>query len=215
MIKVHATKKLLAKLPVDEDGYLPSKDDYPAAEDGTLYSTQSLLSGWHANLITLQRRMCVLFVHDKTRLAVFIPLLKKPDFAMLDRHFQDVLMNVLLKMGIDTDVLENTASELQPLCFDSSTDRSVLGTMTMMKQTLEHRLHVDGSSVDDLLPYSTSVWLSDRPYNVKGCKNGVFPLRDMPDFLKVGELKSPLLAQVERHRNDNVIQFSDYQKRQS
>ena len=75
MIKVHATKKLLAKLPLDAEGFLPSKYDLPASGTDTLHSEDSWLSGWHATTFQMQRRNCLLFVHDKTRFSVFIPML--------------------------------------------------------------------------------------------------------------------------------------------
>ena len=94
MIKIHSTKKLLAKLPLNKDGFI--------ANDKTNYSSQTVLSenplsGWHANLITLQRRNCILMVHDETRFPLFMTCLTKPDFANLNWYFQDTLMNTLLK----------------------------------------------------------------------------------------------------------------------
>ena len=212
MIKIHVTKKLMAKLPIDDQGFLPSKDDYPASGEGMLYSQESLLSGWHANFLTIARRNCVLFVHDKTRFALFIPMLTKPDFANLDGHFQNVLMNALLKAGGDGDLMEAAAEQLQPLAFDTVTDRSVLGTMNQMKADLENKLAYDDTGINDFSPYITSVWLSRFPRKVKGEKDYVFPLELMPALLSVGELQSPLQAVMEEPHLADVIQLSDYQK---
>jgi hypothetical protein len=96
MIRLHCTKKLLAKLPLGEDGRLKSRRDWPLRADA---DDESPLRGWHANLILLQRRQCVLFVHDATRFPVFVPALKKDHFADLDWFFQDSFMNTLLKLG--------------------------------------------------------------------------------------------------------------------
>lgn len=98
MIRLHCTKKLLAKLPLLEDGRLNSRQGHFAAES---VAVESPLSGWHANLILLQRRQCVLFVHDSTRFPLFIPALKKADFAELDWLFRDSFMNTLLKVGAE------------------------------------------------------------------------------------------------------------------
>ena len=87
MIQIHATKKLLAKMPAQTK---------PGPED-ILAAPQSKLGSWHANLLTIQRRNCLLLVHDQTRFPVFIPALTKPDFAKIDRFFDDALMNTLLK----------------------------------------------------------------------------------------------------------------------
>ncbi|MBX2808375.1 MAG: hypothetical protein KTR20_07035 [Cellvibrionaceae bacterium] len=92
MITLHATKKLYAKLPLTEDGLIKGKisevEQVSTAEHNSL-------SGWHANLITLERRNCVLLVHDTTRFPLFIKQLVKADFARFNWYFQDALMNTL------------------------------------------------------------------------------------------------------------------------
>ena len=180
MIRLHCTKKLLAKLPLHEGGRLKSKRSsaYPA-NDGE----ESLLSGWHANLILMQRRQCVLLTHDATRFPVFIPALKKNDFAELDWHFTDVFMNTLLKTGADNALMERAHAAMGPLLCDNDSNRSVQGTMNQMSGDLEHKLWFDSASVMDLAPYSTSAWLADRPCSVKGMKDCIWPVRAMHKLL--------------------------------
>lgn len=182
MIKIHTTKKLLAKLPIDEEGFLPPSK-YPQADIPQTEPTINPLSNWHANLITLQRSNCILFVHDQTRFAVLLTCVKKPDFADLNWHFQDALMNTLLKTGAEQIHLDMAASLLQPLCFDNDCNRSVQGTMNQMAGDLKHTLYYNSSDVRDLAPYRTSAWLSDRPCTVKGVKDCVWPIRAMGELL--------------------------------
>lgn len=94
MILIHATQKLHARLPLNADGQLPATRQIPAETP----LADNPLSGWHANLLTLQRRNCVVLVHDGTRFPLFIKGLLKPDFARLDYLFADALMNTLLKL---------------------------------------------------------------------------------------------------------------------
>ena len=183
MIKIHATKKLLTKLPVNEQGFLPPDKNAPPQQANDTEQEESLLSGWHANLITLQRRNCILFVHDGTRFPVFIPCLTKPDFAALDRHFQDAFMNTLLKIGADDAMMNRAAALLQSLCFDTVCNRSVQGTMNQMAGDIEHLLWFDGVKVQDVSPYRISAWLSDRPCSIKGQRDGVWPIRAMGELL--------------------------------
>ncbi|RDH82033.1 MAG: hypothetical protein DIZ78_16495 [endosymbiont of Escarpia spicata] len=147
MIRLHCTKKLLAKLPLREGGRLKNKrpSHYPANE-----GDESPLSGWHANLILLQRRQCVLLVHDATRFPVFIPALKKADFAELDYWFADGFMNALLKTGADDVLMDCAHAALGPLVCDTECDRSVQGTMNRMAQDIEHMLWYEDASVMDL-----------------------------------------------------------------
>jgi hypothetical protein len=163
MIRVHCTQKLIAKLPLDESGRLRGKKklgtSHDVTTDGTNETAESPLSNWHANLITLQRRNCVLFVHDATRFPVFVPCLQKADFAGLQQHFTDVFMNTLLKIGADDQTLECAA------------------------QDVDFLLWHDNSSITDLLPYSTSVWLAERPCSVKGLKDYIWPVEAMLNLI--------------------------------
>lgn len=216
MIKIHATKKLLAKLLVDERGLLPQKKNDSISIIHT-NAGDNLLSSWHANLIMLQRRNCILWVHDQSRFALFTPCLKKADFAQLDQIFQGVLMDTLLKSNASQKQLDVAASLLQPLCFDSSCNRSVQGTMNQMAGSLDYMRYYDKFDVQKMSPYRTSVWLSDRPCTVKGQKGCVWPNKVMGALLGGGELLSELV--IERREgmigddskgSDNVIKIEDY-----
>ncbi len=169
MISVYATSKLRNKLFLDENGVLP------AAGPGRESSSPNPMNGWHANLVWLQRRQCVIFVHDESRFPVFIPCLKKPDFENLDWHFQDVLMNTLLKVGMPKVVLNRAVEYLSPLCFNHELDRSVMGTLNQLVSDVDHSLWYRDEQVTELLPYSTSAWLSDRPCHVKGVRDCIWP----------------------------------------
>ena len=165
MIQRHATKKLLAKMPAQTK---------PGPED-ILAAPQSKLGSWHANLLTIQRRNCLLFVHDQTRFPVFIPALTKPHFAIIDRFFDDALMNTLLKCGATQEQLDTAAALLQPLAFVSGTDRSVLGTLNQLGQDIDHIIYFDSLNVAEMAGYALSAWLADRPCSVKGQKDYIWP----------------------------------------
>jgi hypothetical protein len=165
MIQIHATKKLLAKMPVQMK---------PGAED-VLAAPQSKLGSWHANLLTIQRRNCLLFVHDQTRFPLFIPALTKPDFVIIDRFFDDALMNTLLKCGATQEQLDTASALLQPLAFVGGTDRSVLGTLNQLGQDIDHIIYFDSLNVAEMAGYALSAWLADRPCSVKGQKDYIWP----------------------------------------
>ncbi|MES9850334.1 MAG: hypothetical protein ABW170_00695 [Candidatus Thiodiazotropha sp. L084R] len=213
MIRLHCTKKLLAKLPLREDdahdrmdaggratqgaltkgkasvaeGRLPGVTRLLKSKRSSLYAVndapETPLSGWHANLLLLQRRQCVLFVHDTTRFPVFVPALKKADFAELDYWFADGFMNTLLKTGADDALMGRAQAALGPLACDNDCNRSVQGSMNRMAQDLEHKLWVKNGSVMDLAPYRTSVWLAERPCSVKGVKECIWPIEAMHKLL--------------------------------
>ncbi|SDS98783.1 hypothetical protein SAMN05216198_3342 [Halopseudomonas litoralis] len=183
MIQLHCTQKLLAKLPVNASGRLPNTRARPSAANDP---GESPLSGWHANLLTLQRRNCVLFVHGTTRFPVLLTCLTKPDFAELGYLFQDGLMNTLLKGGASQAQLNAAARALAPLQCDMLRDRSVQGTLNQMKQDVEHMLWYDRVAIEHLGPYSTGAWLAERPCGVKGDKDYVWPMKEMLALLDPG-----------------------------
>ena len=165
MIQIHATKKLLAKMP----------NQIKPGPEHILAALQSKLGSWHANLLTIQRRNCLLFVHDQTRFPVFIPALTKPDFAKIDRFFDDALMNTLLKCDATQEQLDTAAALLQPLAFVGGTDRSVLGTLNQLGQDIDHILYFDSLNVAEMAGYALSASLADRPCQVKGQKDYIWP----------------------------------------
>lgn len=203
MITIHATKKLHAKLPLNADGLLPNHPG-PAAEPVV---TANPLSGWHANLLTLQRHNCVLLVHDATRFPLFIKALVKADFAHFNEYFADTLMNTLLKARANQQQLDAAASLLAPCRFDTVCNRSVQGTLNHMAGDIEHMLLYDSARLEEISAYCTGAWLADRPCNAKGVKGCIWPQDAM-----LALLSQPVshVAPETTPRSSNVIHLSDY-----
>lgn len=181
MIRLHCTKKLLTKLPLLEDGRLHSRK---LALSVVRDPSSNPLSDWHANLILLQRRQCVLFVHDATRFPVFVPALRKADFAELDYYFCDGFMNTLVKVGAEERHMSAAEKLLMPLACDNDCDRSVQGTLNQMGQELGFMLEYDNASVMDMAPYRTSAWLAERPCSAKNVRDCIWPVRSMLEILE-------------------------------
>lgn len=175
-MQIHCTKKLFEKLPVS------LTEQSPSAQPIGVYANWL---NWHANVVVMQRRQNLIFVNDATRFAVFIPVVVQKELANLPHLFTDVFINTLLKSGIDFELVDKAAKliQQQPFSFDTVCDRSVQGTMRLMTSDIEYELIYDGSKITDLLPYSTSARLSERPCTVKGTKDVVWPIRAMRDLL--------------------------------
>jgi hypothetical protein len=60
----------------------------------------SYLGPWHADLIPIDRRKCVLFVNDKTLLNFTVPDLSRAQIRELDQLFKNYLNCVLADAGI-------------------------------------------------------------------------------------------------------------------
>jgi hypothetical protein len=216
LINLHATKKLQTKLPVDKSGCLPNVREQ--SNLGT-WPTENPLGDWHGNIITLQRLNCILLVHDTTRFPLFIPCLTKPDFANLNWWFMDSLMNTLIKCGASDKQLDAVHRYLVPLQVDTECDRSVQGTMSRMAGDVEHMLWFDEVAITDVSGPRTSLWLSDRPCNVKGRKDCIWPQKEMLDLL--GNVTAEATNQgtdvsavkqviADKELPENVISIKDY-----
>jgi hypothetical protein len=208
MIRLHCTKKLSAKLNIDYDGFLPESSRPPMNSERR--EEEGVLSGWHANLITLQRRNCVIMVHDTTRFPVLITCLKKADFDNLNYWFSDAFMNTLLKTSASENHMQNAGNILEPLCIDTQCDRSVLGTMNQLRSELEHLLWYDNVNVEDLSPYRTAVWLAERPRKVKGQKDYLWPEEEM--FALLDGYSAQRQETGIEEAVDNVIPLDSYRK---
>ena len=162
----------MAKLPFEET----QSSGYPSE------SVQRLFN-WHANLITIQRKQCVILVNDATRYAVFLPSMIKPELKLLEHHFHDVFINSLIKAGLEFPLIEAAAKHLYEAGFNYDTvcSRSVQGTMRLMTEDLDWSLYHNSQHIDEIALYSTSAWLSDRPCNVKGVKDCIWPVKAMSE----------------------------------
>ncbi|APS32132.1 hypothetical protein RC91_09715 [Pectobacterium brasiliense] len=181
MIQLHTTHKLFSRLPLNDSSQLAA-----TLRSQWLFTQPAIdinpLSNWHGNLITLQRRNCVLLVHDATRFPLVIPALIKKDFAELNDHFTDSFINTLLKCGADEDQLNAAQHYLRPLQVDTQCSRSVQGTLNQMKGDIEHVVWFDNLNIAELTGYSLGQQLAGRPCSVKG-QGYLCPQKEMLSLL--------------------------------
>ncbi len=172
---IHCTKKLASKLPEN-----PNEQNQQVAI-GLLSEWQH----WHANVITVQRKQCVIAVHDATRYAVFVPNMTKKHLVDIELHIQDVFINSLMKAGVDMALVDKAARFFtqDTVQLDTQCSRSVQGTMRLMAEELDWNLKHNKQNLDDIALYSTSAWLSDRPCNIKGQKECLWPIKAMTELL--------------------------------
>lgn len=129
---IHCTQKLLAEIP--DRRIDPSTTG----------------ESWHANLLRIDRRKCVLFTHDATLYSVFVPGLKKPDFEQLDEVFSQRLFKVLLWDEFPQTQIEWILEACRVIRFTRSSNRSVLGSMNDIRFHVGLHVEHDGglASVD-------------------------------------------------------------------
>lgn len=128
----------------------------------------SPLGSWHGHLFSMDRRQCVMFCHDATRYVLFVPGLRKEDFAALgERWFRPLYLATLALCGCPEVQIKKAELALGSVRFDTSTDRSVQGSLRVAKQDLEAWLY-RVPNVMDLDPLKVSCWLNERPTTVYG-----------------------------------------------
>jgi len=150
---IHCTKKLADKLPVVSTA--------PLNED-------SRLGSWHAQLYTIDHRQCILFCHDLSRYVLFLLGLRKPHFAELgSKWFRELYFATLQTMVCTQAQIRQVELSLGPVRYDTATDRSVQGSMRIVRQDFDSWL-MRVPNVLDLDPLAVSCDLNHRPARVHG-----------------------------------------------
>jgi len=150
---IHCSQKLAAKL---------------TGVSSTPLVETSPLGSWHGHLFMLDRRQCVMFCHDATRYALFLPGLRKEDFAVLgERWFRPLYLATLAVFGCPDAQIKQVELALGPIRYDTATDRSVQGSLRIGKQDLEAWAY-SVPNVMELDPLAVSCKLCHRPVTVYG-----------------------------------------------
>jgi hypothetical protein len=123
---IHCTQKLLAEIP-----------DH-------LIDPSASGESWHANLLRIDRRKCVLFTHDATLYSVFVPGLKKAEFGRLDGVFGQRLFKALLWDEFTQTQIERMLEACRVIRFTRSNNRSVLGSMNDIRFHIGLHVEDDG-----------------------------------------------------------------------
>ena len=133
MAILRCTKKLLNELKTK-----PS--------EGTTSSDE--VGSWHANLLRVDRRKCILFTHDATLYSFLVPGLKKPQFKNLIEVFGQNLFKNLIFENFPQNQIESVLDEHREIIIAKTNNRSVLGSMTDLSFQLKYRIAAMGGLVN-------------------------------------------------------------------
>jgi len=89
----------------------------------------SYLGPWHANLIYINRRKCVLFANDRTLLNFIVPDVSRENIRELAELFTSYLSCILADEGFEETDRERIMSEYNEIGFANTSSKSVLGSM--------------------------------------------------------------------------------------
>ena len=133
MAILRCTKKLLTELKAK-----PSEETISSNE----------LGSWHANLLRIDRRKCVLFTQDATLYSFFVPGLKKPQFENVREVFGQNLFKNLLWENFSQNQIEIGLDEHREIIIAKTNNRSVLGSMNDLAFQLKYRIGATGGLIN-------------------------------------------------------------------
>ena len=100
----------------------------------------SYLGQWHANLIYINRRKCVLFANDRTLVNFIVPDVSRSEIRELSEMFREIFRCILVSEGYEKAVAEKILTEYSEVCYGKSNNRSVLGSLNDLASHYEHRI---------------------------------------------------------------------------
>lgn len=89
----------------------------------------SFLGPWHANLIYIDRKKCVLFINDKTLFNFIIPDLLRDQIRGLDVIFKSYVQCVLASENFPDWFLAKAQVELETISYGNTNSKRILGSM--------------------------------------------------------------------------------------
>lgn len=93
---------------------------------------------WHSNVFTFDRRLYVIFVHDRTRLTCLAGPVKKTDLQDLETLLKASLRAVLVHEGFEEGSISHALRRVDEMEVCKTDSRSVLGTIN---ENLFHVTH--------------------------------------------------------------------------
>ncbi len=107
------------------------------------------IGDWHANLLRVERRKCVLFTNSDTLYSIFVFGLKRADFDHLDAIFRQSLFRRLRIEGFSQNQKEKALEEYRTIHFAKTNNRSVLGSRNDLAFHMEAHIKSSGG-IDNL-----------------------------------------------------------------
>ena len=112
----------------------------------------AVLGPWHANLIHINRKKCVLFANDKTLFNFIAPDVSRAEIRELHQLFLSFLYPVLAEEGFSESEREQIASEYEEVRYAKSNSKSVLGSMNDLTFHYERRILMAGGTHSPEVP---------------------------------------------------------------
>jgi hypothetical protein len=138
MVDLRCTQKLLARLK--------QTDPLPVVESTTR------LGDWYGNVLQLGRRQHLLFISERSRLPLVIPIREGKRLASV---FPDAVCEELGRVGVGAADIASERSRMCEIAFGRTRNRSLLGTLNdfaFMAQSVDAR-RTEPESPEELMRF--------------------------------------------------------------
>lgn len=112
----------------------------------------SYLGSWHANLIYIDGKKCVLFVNDKTLFNFIIPDISRAQIRDLSSIFKVNLECVLAAEGIPENAKAIIMSEYVSIQYANTNSKSILGSMNDLAFHYKYHIQSEGGVHSHAVP---------------------------------------------------------------
>lgn len=112
----------------------------------------SFLGSWHANLLHIDRRKCVLFVNDKTLFNFIAPAVTRIQIKKLNELFQEHLSCVLTSVEVSDETKKTIMEEYRNIEYAGTSSKSVLGSMNDLAFHYKHHILSEGGIHSAMVP---------------------------------------------------------------
>jgi len=112
----------------------------------------SFLGSWHANLLHIDRKKCVLFVNDKTLFNFLVPDVSRSQIRKLYSLFKGYLECVLSEEDFSKAVKTRIMEEYQEIEYSNTNSKSVLGSMNDLVFHYKYHILSEGGVHSSALP---------------------------------------------------------------
>ncbi len=134
---IRCTRKLLDELKVNTHDELRESDN---------------IGNWHANILWIDRRKCVLFTNDHTFYSFLVPAMKKPEFQNFHEVFRLNLFKNLMNEELSEKQIEYIFNVHKEIKIAKTSNRSVLGSMNELAFQIKFSIHnMGGLAATDLI----------------------------------------------------------------
>ena len=122
------------------------------SELSTVEPTFSYLGSWHANLLHIDGKKCILFVNDKTLFNFIVTNVKRKEIKNLSIIFNEHLIYTLSSVNLMDKAKEEIINEYSVINYSKTNSKKVLGSMNDLAFHYKHHILSEGGIFSALVP---------------------------------------------------------------